>query len=267
MSEYKCPYCGTNKGSKGYFNSWTSVVVHIRYCKEATGEYIIHKDKGPVHYTTILNTPVEELKNLYGGTKLRDIQQKFKKLGFINIDIYKKYNKQDVIKAIQNKAQELGRVPTNTDFRKTNGEYPSIGFITKEFGSWLAALNAAGYRPDSSALYGRPTVAKDGHKYRSKAEADFANKFLYKQYDYIIEPAYASGDYIYDWYVKELDLYIELDGGIRQGIIQTKMRINDSHNINCLYVPYKQIYLVNNKTLQQLLDKEDIYRETYNTRA
>jgi len=264
MDKYLCPYCGANKGTKGYFKGWASIVVHIRYCKKATGEFVIHKEKGPVHYTTLLDTPIDELKAAYGETKLRDMQQKFKKLGFITTNIYKKYNKEDVIQVIQSKAKELGRVPTNFDFRNTGGDYPSIGFITKEFGSWLAALNAAGYKPEISELYGRPTIANDGHKYRSKVEADFVNKFLYNQYKYIIEPNYLYRDYMYDWFIPQLDLYIELDGGVRPNIIQTKMKINDSNNVHCLYVPYKQVYLVSNKTLKDLIDKKDIYREAYN---
>jgi hypothetical protein len=267
MNKYKCPYCDITKGSNGEFCSWDSVITHIRYCKKATGEFIIHKEQGPVHYKKLLDTPIEELKDIYGSTKLRDMQQKFKSLGYIDTNIYKKYSKDDVIKAIQQKAIVLGRTPTNFDFRKTEGKYPSIGYITKEFGSWLAALSAAGYRPEISELYGRPTIASDGHKYRSKVEADFVNKFLFNKYEYTIEPPYESGDYFYDWFIPTLDLYIELDGGVRAGIINTKIKINDSKNVHCLYVPYKQVYLTSNKTLQDLIDKENIYRETFNPRS
>ncbi len=263
MTKFKCPYCNTEKGSNGYFKSWCSVVVHIRYCTKSNNEYIIHKELGPVHYSELLNESVAVLKNKYGITKLRDMQQKFKSLGLIKDNIYKKYSRRDVILCIQQKALELGRTPTNYDFRKTNGDYPSIGFIVAEFGSWKQALLDAGFYPEHSELYGKPTIAKDGHKYRSKAEADFVDKYLADKFTYDIEPYYDSGDYFYDWYIKELKLYVELDGGVRPEVITKKIALNRELGVECLYIPYKEIYYSKNKTLYDLIENKDKYIETY----
>lgn len=265
MNKYICPYCKANRSKKVVFKSWTSVVTHTNYCDKNNKEYVIHKDLGPVHYTELLNKPIEELKSKYGHSKLRDMQQRFKKFGYIEGNFYKKYTKLDVIEAIQNKAEELGRTPTNFDFRKTSGNYPSIGFITKEFGSWLKALEASGFKPNTSDLYGKPTVALDNHLYRSRAEAFFVDKYLYDRFYYIIEPIYKNYDLLYDWYVPVFDLYIELDGGVRSGIIQEKIEINNKQNTNCIYIPYKEIYKVSNRYLEDFIRQKERYIETYST--
>lgn len=265
MIKYVCPYCQASRTRKAIFKSWTAVATHTNYCKKNNKEYAINKELGPVHYTELLNTPLDSLKEKYGGTKLRDMQQKFKTFGFIEGDFYKKYTKEDVINCIKSKAEELGRTPTNFDFRKTEGKYPSIGFIVKEFGSWLKALESAGFKPNTSELYGKPTLGLDKHLYRSKAEAYFADKYLYDRFYYLIEPRYENCDLIYDWYVPAFDLYIELDGGIRSTIIQEKIKINNTKNINCIYVPYKEIYKVSNKYLEDLINQKEKYIETYNS--
>ena len=63
-------------------------------------------------------------------------------------------------------------------------------------------------------IYGKQTYGKDEILYRSMFEAKFADKFLYEQYTYEYEKPYNDGTKrTCDFYVKELDLWIECAWG------------------------------------------------------
>lgn len=256
MTNYICPYCLNNRTNKVKFTSWKGVAAHTNNCVKYTGEYIINLNLGPIHYTYFLNKNAEALKLEFGISKYRDMLDRFRVKGFIKPDNTKKYTKEDCIKAIKQKASTLGRNPVSGDFRKTEGKYPCIQYITEMFGSWNAALLESGFELNhKSELYGVPTLSKDGHTYRSKAEATFADRYLYKQYDYIIEPQYPEGYHKwYDWYIPSLDLYIELDGGIRPEAISQKIEINTLLNRKCLIIP---TYIIKSPYKNNLTDFMD----------
>lgn len=72
----------------------------------------------------------------------------------------------------------------------------------------------------------------------------FADTFLYGNYTYDIEPKYPEPhNRYYDWYVHELDLYIELDGGIRPEVIKEKVSINKKLGRNLKVVKTSEIYV------------------------
>jgi len=59
-------------------------------------------------------------------------------------------------------------------------------------------------------IFGIPTVANDGKKYRSKFEADFVNKFLLPSgLSYEYEVKYPNQNIICDFYIRKYDIYIE----------------------------------------------------------
>jgi hypothetical protein len=250
---YYCPYCKATRTKKAIFKSWKSVITHSNYCEHNTNEYIINTISGPIHYTYFLDRDVETLKQELGVSKYRDMLDKFRLAGFIKPDNSKKYTREECITAIQNKAKELGKTPTNEHFRRTEGKYPCIQYIVEMFGSWNAALTASGLELNyKSTLYGVPTTGLDGHLYRSKAEATFANKFLYGKYEYIIEPKYPDPYHKwYDWYIVDLDIYIELDGNIRPEVSANKKDINKKINRRCLLIP---TYIIKSPNKNALLD-------------
>lgn len=152
------------------------------------------------------------------------------------------YSKESIISSIQQFYVENGRIPQRRDFNNTQ-EYPGKTTVTKYFGSWNNAIRAAGYQPVISDLYGVATYGLDGHKYRSRAEAYFADKFLYNLYEYEIEPRYPEPySYIYDWYIPSLNLYIELTAGLHPERILDKIRINKLLNRNCSVININEIY-------------------------
>lgn len=122
------------------------------------------------------------------------------------------WDEKNIITKIQEFFKEYGRIPKCKEF--INPKYPSYGTVANRFGSWNAAIVASGYTPYiPNDLYGSPTVAKDGVLYKSKAEAYFVDNFLFKKYQYVYETPYGNG-WLFDFYLPELDLYIELDGNI-----------------------------------------------------
>lgn len=256
MSIYKCPYCGSERSKKVIYHSWKGVAAHTKNCDKNTGEYVINLLIGPVHYSYFINNSIEQLKLEFGSSKYHDMLDKFRLNGYITTTSSKKYTKEDCIKAIQDKAKILGKTPTNLDFRKTDGKYPCIQFISEMFGSWNAALIASGFDlHQKSPLYGVPTQGLDKHEYRSKAEAYFADKFLFNRVDYIIEPKYPNDIHKwYDWYIPSLDLYIELDGQIRPEAIKRKIQINKELNRNCLFIPTYIIKSPNKTTIKDFME-------------
>lgn len=76
------------------------------------------------------------------------------------------------------------------------------------------------------------------------AEAYFVDNFLYKKYSYEYYTPYGNG-WFYDFYIKELDLYIELDGGFTgeyRKKIEQKVEYNKIMNRKLLVVSITTIY-------------------------
>lgn len=154
---------------------------------------------------------------------------------------YKDCSKEGIIEAVQRFYKKNNRIPQYRDFSSKN--YPNNKTVQKYFGTWNKAIEAAGYPPNIQSGYGVRTVALDGVLYRSKAEAYFCDNYLYQKYTYDVEPKYPEPhNRYYDWYIKELDLYIELDGGCRPAVTDTKININNELNRKLLVVKTKDIY-------------------------
>lgn len=164
-----------------------------------------------------------------------------------------KYSKEYMITCIKNYIQKYKKIPIQKEF-DADKDFPSATTVVKYCGSWEAAIREAGYTPDTGSGFGYYTKALDGNTYRSKAEAYFVDTYLFNQYTYEIEPPYLFPEQRrkYDWYIKELDVYIELDGGCRPDVILEKIKINKDLRIRCAIIPIKQIYM--NKTINELIE-------------
>ena len=158
-------------------------------------------------------------------------------------------NKGTIIKSIQQFYKENNRIPKTIDF--INNKYIGYSTVIKYFNSWNKAIEAAGFKPNIKNIYGIYTKANDGIIYRSRYEAKFVNKFLFNKYKYIIEPKYPNSNKRYDWYLPELNLYIELDGEIRPEVIKEKIEINKLLNRNLLVIKTKDIDKYN--TLEEMI--------------
>lgn len=163
------------------------------------------------------------------------------------------YSKDYIVGSIIEYIKKYNKIPTTNEF-DADKNFPSSITVVKYCGSWENAIRDAGYTPDIGSGFGIYTKALDGNTYRSKAEAYFVDTYLFDKYSYIIEPSYPKPEERrrYDWYIKELDVYIELDGGCRPNIITEKVAINKRLNIDCAIIPVKNIYL--NKTLIELIE-------------
>ncbi len=255
--EYKCPYCNKKcKSDNTKFLSWINVRSHTRICKESTGEYFIDQNIGSLHYTEFLNTDSFYIKAKYPNLKAtcKNIKNCFKKRN-INIGtLQRKWDKNTIIKVIRQFYRKNSRLPQTKDWELDTSisGYPNTKTVQNHFGSWNKAIKAAGFEPNLQNSYGINTYGLDKHLYRSRYEAKFCDKFLFKQYDYNIEPKYPKPyEYFYDWYIEELDLYIELDGGLRPERIKKKIEINKNLNRKLLVVSPSSIRDYNN--LQNIL--------------
>lgn len=124
-----------------------------------------------------------------------------------------------------------------------NDSVPSPRTVTKLFGSWTEALEASGLPTQHTAPgRGKPTQASDLVTYRSQFEARFVDRFLFQQRVYEYECAYPNGQWLYDFYIPDLDLYIELDGGLRPARMAEKRRVNAELNRRFLVVPYTKSF-------------------------
>lgn len=237
--EASCPYCDK------VLSTFKAVRAHTSKCSKNTGEYSISAEYGPIHYTELTNTQYKILKNKYPNISLSSIVRKFKEIGLLP-----KYyvlrpviTKDYLIKQIQHYVNTHGHIPSSKDFNFGNCEESCTYTYIKYFGSWNSAIEAAGYIPNIQNGYGTNTKAIDGNLYRSQAEAYFVDNFLFGIYEYIVEPSYPEKyNKIYDWYIPSLDLYIELDGGIRPEITKQKIEINKLLNRHCLFIPVQTIY-------------------------
>lgn len=254
---YKCPYCGQTEYAKnskkfGMFLSWIAVIYHTPKCAKNNGEYAITEEYGPIYYKEFLQ-PLYVLKNKYPNITFKKYLKQFKSKGLID----KKfthiivYSKKDIIEFIQRFYRLNDKIPQLRDFQENN-KYPSYKTVQKYFGSWNNGIEAAGFESNIQNGYGIDTYGKDGNLYRSIAEAHFVDNFLFERYEYIVEPKYSNNiNKYYDWYIPELNLYIELDGGIRPQITKEKILINKQLNRNCLFIKTDDIY--NKKKLKEFM--------------
>lgn len=125
--------------------------------------------------------------------------------------------------------------------------------VLQFYTTWDKALASNNIPPSRSSLYGIATLALDKHLYRSKAEAHFIDMYLYSKYTYEIEPKYPESNWRYDWYVRELDLYVELAGGLRPDRVMSKIEVNKSLGRKLLVATYEDVY--NYSSLEDLIRK------------
>ena len=247
MTNYKCPYCGQDsyaKSSKksGKYSDWKTVRQHLARCKLNTNEFTICVFYGPISIATI---------NSY--TSLNEFRQAYPKWT-LDHSIYKylrqtkgleakplEWSAEECIKAIQQFYLENKKLPETRDFSKTDFKYPSHKMLQTHFGSWNKAIEAAGFAPNIQNGFGIDTYGKDGNLYRSSHEAYFADNFLFEKYTYQYELPYGNG-WKYDFYIKELNLYIELDGGLRPQRIEEKRKYHLTHGVNCSIIKTQDIY-------------------------
>ena len=235
----KCPYCDSSTYSSKHpdiskrnqpYKDWFTISKHISKCKNNIHTYFIDNNVGPIHYTYFTNKRYTDILKDYPTfiSKMVAVRKYFEKYG---VDIGSSkiiYTKDSIIAKIQEYVKIKNKLPNS----KQNNSYivrdfPTAPTICKYFGSWNAAIEAAGYEPNIQNGYGINTYGLDGHLYRSQAEAYFADTYLYNRYEYVIEPKYPElYNRYYDWYIPSLDLYIELDGGIRPDITKEKISIN-----------------------------------------
>lgn len=245
----KCPYCASTTYSNKHNNinkrnlpyeSWLVVSKHISNCTYNVHTYFIDKNVGPIHYTYFINKRYTDILKDYPTftSKMVMVRKYFDKYG-LDIGSSKLiYSKELIIQKIQEYVKIKNELPNSKqDNTKVVKDFPTSPTIRKYFGTWNKAIEAAGFTPNIQNGFGINTYALDGHLYRSQAEAYFVNNYLYDKYDYIIEPKYPEPyNRYYDWYIPSLDLYIELDGGVRPNIIEEKININKQLNRNVLFI-------------------------------
>jgi len=239
---YKCPYCDRTTYTKrskftGNFLNWKAVRDHVHTCKKNNKNYVICEYYGPIHlniinsYSTTMAFKKDYPLLSFNHNFFSDLRKDKKS------SIRGHWNKQTIINCIIDFYSKYGTIPSSREFEKEL-KYPSVSTVQSHFGSWNVAIEAAGFKPNTLDGFGIPTVGIDGHMYKSKAEAKFVELYLYEKYKYVIEPKYPEPyNLIYDWYIPELDLYIELDGGLRPQTIQEKIEINKKLGRKLLVVP------------------------------
>lgn len=247
----KCPYCSSitysykhadiSKRNQPY-KDWFAVSKHISNCKNNTHTYFIDNNVGPIHYTYFISKRYTDILKDHPTftSRMVAVRKYFYKYG-IDIGSSKLiYSKDSIIAKIQEYVKITNKLPNSKqDNTEVIKDFPSAPTVRKYFGSWNAAIEAAGFVPNAQNGYGINTYGLDGHLYRSQAEAYFADTYLYGKYSYNIEPKYPEPhNRYYDWYIPSLDLYIELDGGIRPDTIKEKISINKCLQRDVLFIDF-----------------------------
>lgn len=245
--EYACPYCQQNTYAKtskksGKFNNWGVVSRHTAKCKLNNSRYIISPIYGPLLIADLELLGISNIKTIYPNLILKYKLKKARAKDMCSTDFSNKYTKNSIIKDIQKFYKDSYKIPSTRDF-KYNDEYPSPNTVIYHFGTWNDAIEAAGFQPNIQNGFGVNTYGLDKHLYRSKAEAYFADNYLFNKYEYLVEPTYpAPHNKYYDWYIKDLDLYIELDGGCRPDTTIEKIEINKSLGRKLVILTTDSIY-------------------------
>lgn len=251
---YKCPYCqqdsyAKSSKKKGKFESWIAVKAHTQKCHENNNEFHVNEFYGPIHYTDFCNKSTYMIRISYPKiNSIKDIRKQFHKFG--HITNYQEYwSKELIITKLKQFYLDKNRNPFYKEL-ENNTSLP-ISVIKKYFNTLNEAIKAAGFEPDYNDGYGKRTQAKDKILYRSQAEAYFVNNYLYDKYCYEYERKYDNHNKYYDFYLPDLDLYIELDGALRPEIMQEKITINKQENKNFIVIKTSEIY--NKKELHDFL--------------
>jgi len=266
---YKCPYCNvtTNSLKRHPFPDWYHVAKHVKSCSKKTGEYYIDSIEGPIHYSQLMQ-PMSADYIRYKYPKLvasqTRIRNHFKKFNITIPYPDKTWKKEELICVIQDFYIDNDRIPTNREFNNPGNIYPTVTPFIRVFGSWNTAIEQAGYRANDN-LYGIVNKALDGNIYRSLLESSFVNKFLLNKYKYVYEPRYpAPYNLVYDFYIDEVSLYIEIAGGTSESYISNtarKIEINKTLDRNLLVVYINDID--NFATLEDLINGSQTYYGRY----
>jgi hypothetical protein len=204
------------------------VISFIKEYVETTGKIPLSDDiRKAFSASTVIN---------YGGAI-----SLIKEAGFesINKSPYT-FNGEHFMNLFSNWCLEENRLLTSREFEQRANVARST--IAEHFGSWNEFVEEAGYTPDYNNGWGVRTKGRDNNLYRSKAEAYFCDIYLFEKYDYQIEVRYPDKRKKYDWYIPSLNLYIELDGGIRPEVTKDKISINKELNRTLWVIPIVDIY-------------------------
>ena len=248
---FKCPYCQQDSYSKtskkkGQFESWKAVKGHTQKCSKSDKSYFIDSNIGPINIKEVYNLDYLKFRFKFSEAKtnIHNIKRSFIQRN-INTGIHSKHiTKEFIIDKIKEFYLKNNRIPNYRDFDTKNSsiDYISSTTIQTYFGTFNEAIKAAGFKPDYNDGFGIRTVAKDGILYRSQAEAYFVDNYLYGKYKYEYERKYDNYTKWYDFYLPELNLYIELDGGLRPQVIEEKILINKQENKNFIVIKTSDIY-------------------------
>lgn len=207
-----CPYCHQDKTwDNKQFKNWYAVSVHTGHCLKNNGEYFIDSIAGPIHKSELENNSTKYLRYLYPGLKRHPnlIRANFAERGIKLNNYITGWQKEELLLIGKDFIAEYKSI--DYEKFKYNPSFPSSTTIEKYFGSWNNYLQKLGIKLNSD--FGIKTYGKDNVLYRSKLEADFSNKFLYKKYSYEYEVKYPNPyKFLYDFYIKELNCYVEIAG-------------------------------------------------------
>lgn len=156
----------------------------------------------------------------------------------------KRYNPEDLIKAIKSQYKKLGRVPARR-------EVLALESVCRyAFGSWNNAIIAAGLEPNRShenRMYKRiMTKAKDGHLCDSISEAVIDNWLFKNKIAHQRNVAYPISNHKADWSIGK-NIFIEYFGLAEDSPrydrdIQTKKNLCKEHGIKLIEIYPKDLY-------------------------
>ena len=222
------------------FATWAAVRSHVPNCKLNNGLFFIDLNEGPIKFEDINGLTSRQIAATYPRLSacIRDIRSSFKRRGYIMAATRLHHLSDDqLLTYIKDFVNTKRRLPTSRDFR-FNPDLPHDDSYILRFGSWNKAIKKAGFEPSLLSGYGIKTLGKDNILYRSKFEALFADKFLYEKHNYQYEPKYPAPfqSLMYDFFVIDKNLYIELNGGLREQRTTEKVSINKQLNRKCIFV-------------------------------
>ena len=156
------------------------------------------------------------------------------------------------------------RLPVASEFNtKTTFSKPPTKTIQKLFGSWNNFIQEAGFIPKEGL--GTISYALDGFKYKSVNEMLFVNKVLFKKEHYEYEISYPNSSYKYDFYLKDLDIYIEIAGLLDKEDyvkrLKEKININEEFHRKLLIVLPKEILKI--KDIRKYIENYDFTNRNF----
>ena len=132
--------------------------------------------------------------------------------------------------------------------------------VISRFGSWKEFLKEIGQTQGSSGI-GKTAIAQDGECYTSTAEADFVNKFLYKQYDYKTQVKYSdfletTRQFTLDFEVETYDKEpIRIEVYSMNSNNQDKKELAESQGVKVYWIHFEDVYKYN--SLEDILNNAD----------